>query len=369
MTPHAATSCEPDEVPLLRLRSLADLIEAIPYLLGFHPTASLVVVMLHGADPRVGATLRYDLPDESAAGAAVAIAQHVAVHASLHVAERAVLVVFGDQSQVADGLPGWPLVNQVRIALTRSGASVVDAAYVCGRRWWSYLCPDPQCCPAGGRPLPARGATPSPIAAAAARAGLVALPDRAALSRILDPVGGSAREAMERALAEAEAAFIQAAAAAGGMPGWRAATRTSLQAVLGRPVDSAGGSGPAELTEADIAEFLVALSDLSIRDYCWLTIEKGGGPDDTLALWSQLVRRAVPPYDAAPLFLLGWAAWRHGDGILARMAAERALLSESDYGAARLLLNAVRAGIDPRELPDLGSGRPATRRAGGRRRR
>jgi hypothetical protein len=114
-------------------------------------------------------------------------------------------------------------------------------------------------------------------------------------------------------------------------------------------------AGPGGVTSIDeTAQILVALSDPSIRDHCWLGAERdGGGGGDRLALWAELVHTAVPPYDAAPLFLLGWTAWRRGDGVLARMAAERALASDAGYLAARLLLDAVEVGLDPRTLPYL----------------
>src|SRR5206468_844638 len=126
MTDHAAAIPEPDEVPLLRLRTAADLLQAVPYLLGYHPTESLVVVMVHGARGRVGATLRCDLPPDEAADAA-ALAHDVAALASLHVAERTILVVFSERSPTADGLPAWPLIGQVCTLLTRAGVAVVDA--------------------------------------------------------------------------------------------------------------------------------------------------------------------------------------------------------------------------------------------------
>jgi hypothetical protein len=320
--------------------------------------------MVHGAEGRVGATLRCDLPPDGAADAA-ALAHDIAALASLHLVERSILVVFSERPPTVDGLPAWPVVGRICTMLTRAGVAVVDALYVWGSRWWSYLCERPECCPTDGRPLPASDVATSDVAAAAARAQLVAHADRAALARTLEPVDGTARENMERALAAAELAFVESAAATGGVQAWREQTRGRIRAVLDKALGRQLGSTSAELTDRESAEMLVALSDLPIRDYCWQTIEQGG-PGDGVAVWSQLARRAIPPYDAAPLFLLGWAAWRRGDGVLARMAAERALRSESDYGAARLLLHAVNACIDPMEIPNLTARPPAAGRAAGR---
>jgi hypothetical protein len=51
----------PTERPTLHVRGPADLLAAVPYLLGFHPTESLVVIGL--ADTTVMVTARINLPD------------------------------------------------------------------------------------------------------------------------------------------------------------------------------------------------------------------------------------------------------------------------------------------------------------------
>jgi len=362
MTDCAPASPGPDEVPLLRLGTPTDLLEVIPYLLGFHPTESLVVVMLHGRGSRVGATLRYDLPRVEPG----LFVHDVAAHAALH-ADHAVVLVYTERPRIADGLPEWPLVSLTTEALRRANVRVADCLCVADGRWWSYHCLDPQCCPADGRPLAFADAPSSHIAAATARAGLVALPDRAALAKTLDPVDGSVRAAMERALATAETAFVDTVATAGGIAAWRAWMRGRIQRAGERALAGHGAPGTHVLSDEESAEILVALSDVPIRDACWLKAERGRSGDN-LALWSQLARRAVPPYDAAPLFLLGWVAWRRGDGALARIAAQRALASDAGYGAARLLLDAMDSAVDPRRFPRLTAGRRARRRAAGRRR-
>jgi hypothetical protein len=312
--------------------------------------------MLHGPHDRVGVTLRYDLPKIHEASAAMA--HDVAAHAALHGADRAVVVVFAGRQPPAGEGAERPLVVQVCAALNQADVAVADSLYVSGGRWWSYFCNDPACCPTEGRSLPTPGAL-SDLAVAAANAGLVALPDRGALQARLAPAEGSARAGMERALAAAEAAFVQAAAS-GGISAWRAAMQGRIERALASTLPAQGASGPRvstrsgspALTEEEAAEILVALSDTAVRDTCWLKAEEGSSSDG-LVLWSGLVQRAVPPYDAAPLFLLGWTAWRHGDGALARMAAERALSSDPDYQAASLLLDAMDLGVDPHCLPSL----------------
>jgi hypothetical protein len=71
------------------------------------------------------------------------------------------------------------------------------------------------------------------------------------------------------------------------------------------------------------------------------------------------------PYDAPPLFLFGWAAWRSGDGTLAGIAAERAVASDPNYSLADLLLAALSHGLDPRRFRKLRLAATAQPREGG----
>jgi hypothetical protein len=61
------------------------------------------------------------------------------------------------------------------------------------------------------------------------------------------------------------------------------------------------------------------------------------------------------PYDATPLFLAAWRCYRDGNGVLAGIAAERALASDPGYGAASLLSAAVAHGVPPGDLRKLHS--------------
>ena len=56
------------QVPV-KLRSPADIIDAIPYLVGFEPHDSLVVLSLRGPRSRLGLTARVDLPGAKSAAA------------------------------------------------------------------------------------------------------------------------------------------------------------------------------------------------------------------------------------------------------------------------------------------------------------
>ena len=193
-------------------------------------------------------------------------------------------------------------------------------------------------------------------AATATYAGLVALPDRGDVTSLLDPFPTEQREALEPLIAHYENS-----AAAAILDGRSQSYQRSLKRALfaaARDGDRAlfpGQSG--SVPDEDVCRFAVALVDTPIRDAVWLATERR--QLDGRALWREIARRAPQPYDAAPLFLYGWVCWRDGSGVLAALAAERALASDPGYRAADLLLGAVRHGLDPRRTPRLRLPRPA----------
>ncbi|WP_433723275.1 DUF4192 family protein [Actinoplanes sp. CA-051413] len=185
--------------------SPAELISAVPFLIGFHPADSLVVVALQGT--LITFAVRIDLPElnapEEEARAAVL---HLATVVLRQDAEAVTIIGYGEEPRVA------PAVMRISDAFRKAGTTVVDELHVEDGRFWSYLCTDSSCCPPEGQPCePAH----SVVAAEATFAGAVALPNREALSEQLAPVTGDDREAMEAATARA---VLRLAALAGERP-------------------------------------------------------------------------------------------------------------------------------------------------------
>jgi uncharacterized protein DUF4192 len=335
------TTSVSDPTAVLRVRNPGDLIEAIPYLLGFHPRASLVVVGL--ADIRVTVTARVDLTD--LADPAV-LAETLRVLATSQ-ATRAVAAVYADPPHEVSkrDLPYRDVAHDLGAGTERFDIELVEVVLVADGRWWSYGCTDDECCPDEGQLLP--GDT-SPTRAAATYAGLVALADRDELVAQLEPYEAARRAQLEPAIAEHE--NLAVSAAVGGFDGrWRRSVKRALFAAAREADGSLFPEG--ELSDDDACRFAVALGETSIRDAVWLAVDQGRL--DGRALWRELARRLPPPYDAAPLFLYGWASWRDGRGPLAGIAAERALASDPDYTAAELLLGALQQGLDPHRTPRL----------------
>jgi hypothetical protein len=321
---------------LLTVRSPADLLAAVPYLLGFHPSDSLVVVA-HRARRLIFAARADLLP----AGARPALIADVARYVASVVAEQgggaATVIGYGPAEPVEAILP------QIRSALSARGLEIVEVLRAHDGRFWSYLCDNPECCPPEGTPYdPAT----SPVAAAATYAGQAALPDRAALVRQVAPVGGLTRESMRQATLRAEerlVALLDATPAADVLGGRavRAAGEAAVAAALDR-----GRSG-VRPTDDEVAWLTLLLVHLPVRDSAWRQI---GEDDWQLELWSDVVRRAEADLVPGPASLLAFAAWRAGQGALANVALDRALRQDPGYSLARLLRDALDRGLAPSAL-------------------
>jgi Domain of unknown function (DUF4192) len=335
------TTAPPDR---FRVRDPGDLIEFIPYLLGFHPRSSLVLVGLDGV--QVAVTARVDLAD--VASGHVHLLETVAV-ISRSGTDRLIACIYDDGARIdtAGPVTGVDIVQRVGEQAAAAGVDLVDALLVARGRWWSYICRNERCCPNAGRPL---SGDSSPAAAVATYAGLIALPERADVAAVLQARPDADRRALEPLLAEE-----QNRATAADLDGLGARHQRSVKRALfaaARDSDRALFPGAAGVvTDAEVCRYAVGLGDLAVRDAVWLAGERR--VIDGRPLWLDIARRVPEPYDAPPLFLFGWLSWRDGNGTLATLAAERALSSDPRYSAAELLIGAVSHGLDPRRTPRL----------------
>lgn len=337
------TSCE--SAPFL-MSSSAELVEAVPYLLGFHPTESLVVLgfrrAVEGPPLTIALTARTDLDpaDETGLDRPSATAmQHALLDAEC---EAAVAVLFpaayeGDPRQ-NDAIAR--MIGLVTGLLDQAGITLLDALLVHDDRWWSLSCEDPSCCPPEGterRPG-------SSVAAELTYAGLVARPDRDSLLATLDGRDPDTREKLLPALYRADQRLIDLIE----RNGPERARRTESSALIRAAYECEHGG---RLSARRLARLGAALRDIPIRDALWLALDARDVV--ATALLDQLHRALPSPYDAAPMFLWGWAKWRSGNGTFASAAADRALASDPKYSAAELLLEAVQSGLDPFRTPHL----------------
>ncbi len=325
-----AEAAPPSGTQRIRVDSVAGVLAVVPYLLGFHPSSSLVVIGIEPPRGQIKLAFRYDLPDPPDAKLAAEIGAHAIAVLGRQQAGVVIAIGYGPGPLVT------PVMERLRSGVHGTGIVLHDMLRVEGGRYWSYFCDNPQCCPAEGVPF---DAIAHPAAAALTTAGIPAYPDRAALSRSLAPVSGPAAESMsqatERALQRAE----------------------RLRAVTTRPFIEAGRDAVrgaiasyrngGQITEDDAMAWLtVVLADLRVRDDAWARMD----PEHRgahLRLWTDVVRRACPPYVPAAASLLAFTAWQSGDGALANIAIERALAADPGYSMALLVAEAVESGLPP----------------------
>ncbi|MDL4775181.1 MULTISPECIES: DUF4192 domain-containing protein [Thermomonosporaceae] len=313
----------------LVIRTAPDAIAAVPYLLGFHPSRSLVVIGFSG--PHQTCAIRLDLPSAELTGEA---AERVAAMLAGNAFRGALLLGYGPADEVALA------VGPMSAALEARGLAVPEAIRIADGRWWSLTCPDETCCPPGGTPYDSSG---SAIAAQATFAGQVALADRAELVRSVEPVGGLVRTAMRAATGRAERRFLNWAR--DGLGHAQIQSRLSqeglalLPGLLARTRD-----GPPSHDET--AWLGVLLTSLRVRDEAWIRVDQDA-PGADIAFWRDILRRVERPYAAAPACLLAFAAYSAGDGGLANIALDRACDADPRYSMAFLLREVIAAGIPP----------------------
>lgn len=347
----------------LRLDGPADLLAAIPYLLGFHPADSLVVVGVRGS--QVVFTMRLDLPD-TAAGPLAPLLDYLHAVLSRQRLTSAMLVGFGDDAHAA------PVLTAAAGMLVRHGIPVSEVLRATAGRYWPCpLPPDPTPpAAAGATPLVTRLPAPeeglpyrvdtSPVAVAATVAGMVALPDRSGLADRIAPLGGPAAARMRRATRRAltrwravrSSSVNDADADARLLTGGLAAVHLAVRRyrTAGTP-----GAEPPPLADDEVAWLGLVLRMTRVRDEAWALADTGRH-DTHLALWSDVVRRIRPRDAAPPAALLAFTAWQDGDGAFAGAALDRALTADPRYPMALLLARALAGGLPPSAWHPLSTG-------------
>jgi uncharacterized protein DUF4192 len=310
------------------LRTPTDLLAAVPYLLGFHPTDSVVAVALRGA--RVVFNARADLPAPAAAAGEVEdLAGQLTDVLVAQRAGAAFVLGYGAAARVTRA------VMPVAARLGARGVTVLDVLRVTSDRYWSYLCTSPACCPAEGTPYEPRS---TEVAAAATYAGRLVLPDRAALvASVAAPAG--ARLAAIEAATEAQAARLATLASPA------ARHRAGVEAVHAALRAQRRG---ARIEDAALARLSLLLPADPVRAVAWRDVARAGADvERRVDLWQAVTRRARPDLAATPAALLAFAAWRAGAGALAWVAVERALTHEPTDPRARFIAEVLARALPP----------------------
>lgn len=402
----------------IRTSDVREVLALVPFQLGFQPTESVVLVGLRGPRSQVGLVARVDLGQLAAPGDEGCTARSLVGHLIADGARRAVAIVYtaadlqrwgrdGGDLGTADGPerhdddPG--AVPTARAAVRALSSAAREALgeleiWVVGPRGYFALgCPDPCCCPPGGRPLEDLQATM--VGAQMVLDGVVVAPSRDDLVRLPETTPAQ-RKAARRA---ADRWRARGAAAAPGAPShrWRrdglALWRHALDALLAQGARREGAGvarealrdGPVVVGDATrlpeptaTGRLLAALEDVLVRDAVLISFVEGNdrvadrlvagetGPaiGRALAAITDPVRGRRPDpgraraartvlehavahttrgRHAPALTLLAVIAWWEGDGARAGLLVDRALAADPTHRLALLLDQALSAGMPP----------------------
>jgi hypothetical protein len=336
------------DIPDLLLSGPDSIAASIPFIVGFTPRDSLVVMWLH--DGRVRLTMRMDLPPAHAAPHDWADA--VMAHRSFN--EEVILCVIpadADSARESNGeLHSRELISAMLEQLSETDCQVRDALLLSEQCWWSYLCEEPECCSPAGTPLDLEIA--EKVAAQFVFAGVGRLPDRDAVIAVCapDPVRQAANRSSVREAARARFQRLgQAGDRALEWDTWRdGAIRLVLESLIDNP---AAGSGSE-------AEILLALCDVRVRDTVLWEIAHSNEHDPHRAFEAAAaLLRGAPVGVIAPIgtvtALLGWLI---GDGVRAMAALDRVWDEDPDYSLAELLGRSINAGLPPTSWREMMSG-------------
>ncbi|MGS2642101.1 DUF4192 domain-containing protein [Streptosporangium sp. G12] len=322
--------------PRLLLGSTEDVLGAVPYLLGFHPADSLVVIGITGSPSRgrLHLTVRWDLPlGPGGLGRIVPLLGKEGV-------TQVVVAGYGAGPLVT------PAVDEALALFRRSELVVVDALRVKDGRYWSYGCSRTDCCSADGMPYERWAGA---VAAEAVLHGLVALPDRQTLERSLDPVTGPVREAVREATGRLTEEMRGRLAGCRDADGFAAEFVADGMARVREAIATYASGG--RLDEDQAARLGLDLAVIRIRDEAWALVTDESH-DAHLKLWHDLTRRLEPRFVPPAASLLGLVAWRRGDSALAGVALTRAHEADPGYSMANLLAHAIHHLVPPHVLDD-----------------
>jgi hypothetical protein len=325
---------------------------AIPYLVGYHPSESMVVLGMRGTE--LIFTARYDLPAPDASRAEVRDAVQHMLEVVLRQQLTGVLIAgFGPDDRVE------ALAFTLRSGYLRAGLDVLEVLRAENGRYWSYLCTDPLCCPVDGSPY---DASASPVAAEWTVAGRVALPDRDAYENQLDPVDGKARMSVRQATAQAHDRLLELLTRPVDEQTAAAAIIEAGHQAIDVALDQLRSGG--RLTDDQVAWLSVQMASADLCEVAWFRIKASG--DELLlhrTLWMDVMRRAEPDLCPDPGYLFAFAAWRCGDGALARLALERVLRVDPHHRMAEAMLHLLAHGLPPTAFDHVPEPRIRRRRA------
>jgi len=313
------------------LTSAHDLITAVPFLIGFHPTNSIVLISVK-ADA-IGLAMRIDLPSAINSDAIDLLAHHL----MRDEADAALILAYlPDERDDGDSL-----LIALGAGLIRNGIGIQESIVVRHGRYRSIICRDIKCCPPAGKEIPE--IADSQIAAEHVVAG-IPMPYND-ISELVDSLAADVLS-LDLQWSELVKQFVIAE------DGDHASElrRDGVETMDLLIDEFRMGRGPHERTL--VARMIGRMSDLQVRDYAM-----GVHCEDTFDLyfvmWRELLRLAPPGFVAPIACIVAAMAYENGDGALAQKALDRAIDDDSAYPLAGLLRRVFNAGWPPESFAQM----------------
>ena len=307
-------------LPRVQITNPDEFTQIVPYLIGFTPEESLVIVVV--TDGAVAVTARVDIADIEAAGQVEFLLDRM--WARFPVADAHLIAYTTDQRA------GWALLQR---CVDHLPAEAVRQTLVVDGDTWRL--------PGGESGQTNRYGR---VAADASFLGLQRLPSRSELVASLS----SAPDTDDLA-ARMEVAFDQLPRS-----DETAAVITRMGELVRHNLPASADQAPATIDVGDAAQLAVLAQHGKAREAALLSITREDAREH-LALWRAVVN-SVPDYAAeAPLFLTGMAAWVAGEGALAAITLERSeQVGELGlYRPARLLSELIDQVVPPPTWDEL----------------
>ena len=310
------------------LTSPHDLLAAIPFLIGYHPQDSLVLVALK--DEAVGMAMRVDMPVGVSAEGYDLLASHFLRDG----ADGAFIVAYVGAGAVD---PENVLIN-TSAALVRAGIDIKESLIVSNNRFRSMICSDLTCCPPEGSAIPDLGS--SRIAAEHVIAG--------------HPMPFENVDGLVQSIAAVASSFesvwadeVQAFWVSSDSEEIQELQRDGATAIIDLVGEYREGRGAEDRELA--ARVIGRLSDIQVRDFA-LGSHTDESADYYWAMWRDLLRIAPRGFVAPIACLFAAMAYERGEGALAHKGLDRGLGDDDQYSLAHLLRRVFTAGWPPQSF-------------------
>jgi hypothetical protein len=350
---------------LVKAKQPADFLIALPRLLGYTPSNSIVIQTFQNR--RTAASLRVDLPPPADRANPVAVADAIIRLISRVPEVDAILVaIYTDEEWQAPDRPPRPtLVDSIVARMASAGLGVVDALCCSGRTWASYLDAEH-----GVFDEAQAKRLDDELDSVGAPRGVETISQGA---RPIDPGATVPR----RDVAEAATAITHDNDERERLWSWSAASMLWTDAIE---------SAPADIPPRVVAALLWSIRDKGVRDCVLMFLAWGSDAGDRAATDTEILLRghAVPsgsiletfvgegrsgppglrvegavrllrhlvslaprPWQLAPLTMLAWFEWARGQGSAAGDYLAQALSIGPGYELARLFEQLISTGRVP----------------------